>query len=200
MTTLEAFFSAPSEALFLALTKDQLSRVAEHYSIEVTLPRSANKQQLANCIYEQLIDRQVLSVEKPQGVSGSEDVLQEVTQVRSSELSFEQQIDLMKLQHELHLERKKQEFEQKILEAQERKKLEMEKKILDAQKREKDRLLELEKRKSLEQEREVERTRLTLAAEGRLGRPSTQSGLAGMVKFLPKFNVREPEVFFSLFE
>ena len=120
MTTLEAFFSAPSEALFLALTKDQLSRVAEHYLIEVTLPRSANKQQLANFIHEQLIGRQVLSIGKPQGVSGSEDVLQEVTQVRSSELSFEQQMELMKLQHELHLEQKKQEFEQKILEAQER--------------------------------------------------------------------------------
>ena len=80
--------------------------MAEHYSIEVTLPRSANKQQLANLIHEQLIDRQVLSVEKPQGVSGSEDVLQEVTQVRSSELCFEQQIELMKLQHELHLKRK----------------------------------------------------------------------------------------------
>ena len=76
----------------------------------------------------------------------------------------------------------------------------MEKKILDAQEREKDRCLEVEKLRNLDQEREVERTRLTLAAEGRLGRPSTQSGLAGMVKFLPKFNVREPDVFFSLFE
>ena len=185
MTTLKAYFSATSEALFLALTKDQLSRVAEHYSIEVTLPRSANKQQLANFIHEQLIDRQVLSVEKPQGVSGSEDVLQEVTQVRSSELSFEQQIDLMKLQHELHLEREK---------------MEMEKRILDAQEREKDRCLEVAKLRNLDQEREVERTRLTLAAEGKLGRPSTQTGLAGMVKFLPKFDEREPDVFFSLFE
>ena len=149
------------------------------------VPSSAKKQQLANLICEQLIDRQVLSVEKLQGVSGSEDVLQEVTQVRSSELSFEQQMELMKLQHELHLEQKKQEFEQKILEAQER---------------EKYCLLELKKLKGLEQEREVERTRLTLAAEGKLGRHSTQTALAGMVKFLPKFDEREPDVFFSLFE
>ena len=76
----------------------------------------------------------------------------------------------------------------------------MGKRILDAQEREKDRCLEVEKLRNLDQEREVERTRLTLVAEGRLGRPSTQSGLAGMVKFLPKFNEREPDVFFSLFE
>ena len=114
------------------------------------VPSSAKKQQLANLICEQLIDRQVLSVEKPQGrgdrgALGSEDISPGVKQARYSELSFEQQMELMKLQHELLLEQKKQEFEQKILEAQEREKLEMGKKILDAQKREKDRLLELEK-------------------------------------------------------
>ena len=90
MTTLKAYFSATSEALFLALTKDQLSGVAKHYSIEVTLPSRAKKQQLANCIREQLIDRQVLSVEKPQGrgdrgASGSEDISPGVKQARYSE-------------------------------------------------------------------------------------------------------------------
>lgn len=60
--------------------------------------------------------------------------------------------------------------------------------------------MELERLKNLELDREVKRTRLRLAAEGRLENSSPQSGLASMVKFLPKFNEHDPNVFFSLFE
>ncbi|KAK0141041.1 hypothetical protein N1851_021949 [Merluccius polli] len=47
---------------------------------------------------------------------------------------------------------------------------------------------------------EVDRIRLKLIEEGKLNGDSPKSGLAGMVKFLPRFNERDPDVFFSLFE
>ncbi|KAK0146674.1 Retrovirus-related Pol polyprotein from transposon 412 [Merluccius polli] len=73
--------------------------------------------------------------------------------------------------------------------------------------REKDRLLEMERLKHTEHEqeqaRELERTRLKFEAEGRgsgSADAAQHSDLGGMIKFLPKFNERDPDVFFSLFE
>ena len=66
-------------------------------------------------------------------------------------------------------------------------------------------MLEMEKCKHAEYEQEqaceLERIRLKLSTEGKIGGSSApQSGLASMVKCIPKFNERDPDIFSSLFE
>lgn len=122
-------------------------------------------------------------------------------------LTFEQQKALLELQ----LERDK-------LAAKERE----EQRKVEVAEREKERLLEYEKLKlrerETERENEIQRTkleqekeRLKLLAEGKLSGGGCEMALAShsnvpelklstMVKFLPKFNERDPDIFFSLFE
>ncbi|XP_073672376.1 uncharacterized protein [Paramisgurnus dabryanus] len=221
MSILDAFFAVPSVALLAALNIKQLNSVAKHFKIEVTLPKAAKKQQLFTFIRTCLIDMNVLPDEKlpecsSQGASGSDseqipdsEPISSVTvemQAKSNVLTFEQQVELLKLQHDLQMKQKTLELEQELTRkklddelSQKRLDNEMEHKRLEAAQKDKDRELEWEKLKNLEQEHEIERTRLQLVAEGKLGK-SQQSGLAGMIKFLPKFNENDPDVFFSLFE
>ncbi|KAK0131510.1 hypothetical protein N1851_033764 [Merluccius polli] len=194
MVTLEEFVAAPSERLLVELTKEQLWKVADNYRIELpSVLKSAKKKNLVGFIREFLKEKQILPVLTPIN-PGSEtqadivaNMLGPTTESESSDLTFEQQRELLKLQMDMALEKRKLELELKQLEAQEK---------------EKDRWLEMEKLKHQEQEREVERTRLRLLAEGKVDRnkSSGKSDLAGMIKFLPKFNERDPDIFFSLFE
>ena len=186
MSGYEDFLAAPSESLLVALTKEQLFCIADYYLIEVTIPKRSNKDQLVDFIRERLKEKQVLSGGTPveqTPLTGPDQPLSNMSQ-----LTFDEQKELLQMQ----LEHKKwvvvQELEQKRIEAFER---------------EKDRLLEMERLKHTEHEqeqaRELERTRLKLEAEGR-GSAGQHSGLGSMIKFLPKFNERDPDVFFSLFE
>ena len=50
MSVYENFLAAPSESLLIALTKVQLVQVADHYLIELTIPKRANKEQLVDFI------------------------------------------------------------------------------------------------------------------------------------------------------
>ncbi|KAK0153503.1 Retrovirus-related Pol polyprotein from transposon 412 [Merluccius polli] len=194
MVTLEEFVAAPSERLLVELTKEQLWKVADNYRIELpSVLKSAKKKNLVGFIREFLKEKQILPVLTPIN-PGSEtqadivaNMLGPTMESESSDLTFEQQRELLKLQMDMALEKRKLELELKQLEAQEK---------------EKDRWLEMEKLKHQEQEREVERTRLRLLAEGKVDRnkSSGKSDLAGMIKFLPKFNERDPDIFFSLFE
>lgn len=163
MSTPEAFFEAPSEALLLAFTKDQLNCVAEHYSIDLTLQKGAKKDELFSHVHACLIDKKVLP--ESQEHNGDEELVFDkskpgsgVSSASVSGLSYEQQVELMKLQHAMKMEVMEKELAVKRIEAQNK---------------EKDRELEME------------RTKLQLAAGGRFGSASVQSGLATMMKFLP---------------
>lgn len=187
MSVLEDFFAAPSESLLVALTKEQLVNVADFYGIELALPKTAKKDKLIDFIRDRLKENQVL----PDNPAVSS------PPAKSNELTYEQQNILLQMQ----LDQKRWEFEQKKLEIEQ----DLERKRMESIEREKDCLFEREKLKHLEYEqeraRELERTRLKLVAEGRAGGNSSQnSGVANMIKFLPKFNERDPDIFFSLFE
>ena len=60
MSALDAFWDAPSESLLLTLTVKQLIEVAERYSIEITLPKTARKDCLVEFICESLKAKEVL--------------------------------------------------------------------------------------------------------------------------------------------
>ncbi|KAK0132100.1 Retrovirus-related Pol polyprotein from transposon 412 [Merluccius polli] len=199
MSTFQAFLDAPSEALLAVFTKTELSSLAEHYNIDTTLAKGAKKEQLYDLIRTGLINRGVLSGEKKSERSNSHDELAPSSKPKMSEFTFEQQVELLKLQHDLQQEIARKKLDEEL--AKNRLDKELDRQRFDAVQKDKDRELELERLKNQEQERDIERTRLQLIAAGKLGRsPSQQSSLASMIKFLPKFNEREPEVFFSLFE
>lgn len=221
---LEEFLAAPSERLLVGLTREQLLKVAEYYAIELpAVLRSAKKKEFVGFIREFLKEKQVLPDVTPISASPEiqinemadipESSVKPIMQLKSSDLTFEQQKQLLRIEMDIELEKKKLELEQKRLEFEQfklvkeqemlEKRLEQEneQKRLEVHEKEKDRLLELEKLRSEEQERDVERTRLRLLSEGRIDRNSTgKLDLAGMIRFLPKFNEREPDIFFSLFE
>lgn len=208
MVALEEFLAAPSERLLVKLTKEQLLQVADHYAIELpSLHKSAKKEQLVDYIREFLIEKQILSgvtsINPPPEsqvnvIAGMPESNINVQSVKSSDLSFEQQKQLWKMQMEW--EQKKLAMEQQMLER--KLEQEIEQKRLEAVEKEKDRVLELEKLRNQEQQRDLERIRLRLLEEGKSdrNRPTSKPSLAGMVKFLPKFNERDPDIFFSLFE
>ncbi|KAL0147780.1 hypothetical protein M9458_056923, partial [Cirrhinus mrigala] len=225
MVVLEEFLAAPSERLLVELTKEQLLKVAEHYAIELpSVLKSAKKKEFVDFIREFLKEKQVLPVITPISPSPEtqindtanvpESSVRSKMQFKSGELTFEQQKQLLRIEMDIELEKKKLELDQKKLEfeqfklAKEQEMLakrleqENEQKRLEVQENEKDRLLELEKLKDKERERDVERTRLRLLSEGKIDRNTStgKSDLAGMIRFLPKFNEREPDIFFSLFE
>lgn len=52
--------AAPSETLFVALSKEQLVSVADHYVIGITLPKSAKKDQVGDFIRERLKEKHIL--------------------------------------------------------------------------------------------------------------------------------------------
>ena len=183
MSGYENFLAAPSESLLVALTKEQLIQVADHYSIELTIPKRANKEQLVDFICQRLKEEQVLP-----GGAPVELILP--TPAKMSQLTFDEQKQLLQMQ----LDQRKLEMAQ-----------ELEQKRIEVFEREKDRLLEMERLRHAghqqEQARELERTRFKLEAEGRGGGGAAQhADLGSMIRFLPKFNERDPDVFFSLFE
>ncbi|XP_059926095.1 uncharacterized protein LOC132471091 [Gadus macrocephalus] len=170
MSALDAFWEAPSESLLLKLTVKQLIEVAERYSIEITLPKTARKDRLVDLICESLKVKDVL----PFFCSPIVDPVMEQSPGQKSEsamaysgLSFEEQKVILQMQ--------------------------LEHKRFDAEEREQERLLEQDKLR-------LEHLCLDLMAEGKYGNSKQPSSLASMVKFLPKFNERDPDVFFSLFE
>lgn len=112
MGTLEAFLAAPSVALLAALNIKQLHSVVKHYKIDATLPRGAKKHELLDFIRVCLVDKNVLPDEKlpkrcSQGASSSYSELTPYSeptlslmvgpQLKSSVLTFEQQVELLKL-------------------------------------------------------------------------------------------------------
>lgn len=108
MSALEGFLKAPAESSLVALNKEQLLKLAEHYKIE--LPSaiiSAKKKQLVDFIREFLKEQNVLPLGTPS--DSQVQLVAEVPQpVKTSMLTFDQQKQLLELEME-----KKLEFEQK---------------------------------------------------------------------------------------
>ncbi|KAL2077768.1 hypothetical protein ACEWY4_027272 [Coilia grayii] len=184
MEAVDVFLAAPSVDGLRTLTKEQLFKVADHFELEV--PKTVKKAELVKLVEDGLIKREILSAKllsasaTPVG-SGAD------SRLPVSSLTFEQQVKLMEMQ----LER------DKYLEREREK---------DREERAKDRDLQYKK---LQQDYE----HLKLLAEGRApsgsvgGSASPQQGrlplelnLSNIIKLLPKFNERDPDTFFSLFE
>ncbi|KAL2091618.1 hypothetical protein ACEWY4_013881 [Coilia grayii] len=195
MSAVEDFFAVPSEVVLDSFTKDQLRRVAEHYEFETHLAKDLKKQQLKEQVKATFVELSVIPL-KPvvPVVSSTPNPSQNV-------LSFEQQLDLLKVQTELKRIEREREYEWLL--AQKR---------LEASEREKERALEYEKLKQherqMEQENELQKERLKLFAAGKIpgdggsssGSLGSERSLSSMIKFLPRFNDRDPDIFFSLFE
>ncbi|KAL2080855.1 hypothetical protein ACEWY4_022708 [Coilia grayii] len=178
MADVEEFFAAPTVDSFNALTKDQLRQVSDHYDLG-SLSKTAKLDQLQEVVRKKLVDKNILpSVSSTDSVKSPDASSPRETVVNSNYgLTFEQQKELSELQRK---------------------------------EREADRQLEYEKLKIQERELELARECLRLMADGRIPGGSTGQNLeashnlsvhvSSMVKLLPKFNEREPDVFFSLFE
>src|SRR4029434_2986641 len=126
----------------------------------------------------------------------------------ASERENRRELDLKRLE----AEEKKRELDLKRLEAEEKKRVyERERELEQSAEREKERLFELEKIRLQQQQKdsdmEIQKEKLRLIAEGKMRvgddfpAPSgTHGDLSKMIRFLPKFNERDPDIFFSLFE
>lgn len=203
MESLADFFTSPTEEHLDGLTKDQLFKVAEHYQFAAELPKGVKEQELKRLIKTKLVERSILASKSTIETLGPTTSFDSVHVSRSDVvLSFEQQKELLTLQME-------------------HKRFEAEQKRLDEIEREKERQLEYERIKQRERENEIqlakidqEKERLRLLAEGRVPGSGTvgsfaqsesssrivETGLSNMIRFLPKFNERDPDIFFSLFE
>lgn len=172
MASVDVFFQAPSDHLLTQYTKDQLLKIADHYGIEIGDKRL--KENIRAILKANLVESGILKKEEFQA------------QGTNAALNFEQQKELLTMQ--LEYEKHKQ---QKELEAQ----------------------LELEKMKfKTEQTRlELEQYKLNLIKDGKLndtsGRDSVgssemspRSDLSTKLRLVPKFNEKDLDTFFSLFE
>uniref|UniRef100_A0A3P8WEH2 Gypsy retrotransposon integrase-like protein 1 n=1 Tax=Cynoglossus semilaevis TaxID=244447 RepID=A0A3P8WEH2_CYNSE len=172
MASIDEFFQAPSDHLLTQYTKEQLLKIADNYGVEIGDKRL--KENIRTILKTNLVESGILKREEFQA------------QGTNATLNFEQQKELLKMQ--LEYEKLKQERE---LEVQ----------------------LELEKMKfKTEQTKlELEHYKLNLIKDGKLnecsGRDSvgfsetsSRSDLSTKLKMVPKFNERDPDTFFSLFE
>ncbi len=199
MASLEDFFVAPSVDVLNNLTKDQLRQVCEHYDFDLGLPRTAKLAQIRVSVQAELVVRNILSSPASLIMDESElgaSLTPLSTEFSKMSLTFEQQKVLIEMQQK---EREAQrEAERKEREAQ---------READRNEREAERQLEMERIRS---ERDVALERLRLVAEGRLSVDEGEgtapmgfvrpSDISNMVRLLPKFNERDPDIFFSLFE
>ena len=206
MEAMAEFFESPTEGYLEGLTKNQLREVAEHYKFNETLPKDLRKQELKEGVRKGLVERSIIvarSYPVNPTAASTPTRSESGSPARRNDLSFEQQMELLKMQN---AEREKD------------RQLELEKMIRGDKDREdkvKEREFEFEKFKINERrgdnDRVVEIERLRLVDEGKLqecrtgdsSRSSRGGGietLSSMVRFLPKFNDRDPDIFFSLFE
>ena len=197
MAGIEDFVASPCEELLDSCTKDQLLKVAEKYDIDLSGLSDKRKGNVKALVKMQLIGKGVLVVK--QGESGEPQAAQSFS-IPSGNFTFEQQKELLLLQ--LAHERDKQQWEV------ERQKIEMEKLRMEFEKQ-----VAIERlRCETEQAKiDLQATRLGLVREGKLSGevwqgedgsspPSNSPDIVSSLCLLPKFNERDPDVFFSLFE
>jgi len=166
----EKFVDAPSESLLNDLTKDQLLELAEYYEINLTSQDKRLKDQIKALVKTELVERRILESQSSEDTSASS---------AQSHLTFEQQKQLLLIQAEI---------KEKQLEAQNH--------------------IEISKVKLQQQQLELERYRLDLIRDGKLSLTGEAAGDSSSCKFdtvrnmrlIPKFDEKEVERFFLLFE
>ena len=192
MADVEDFVAAPSEQALDSFTKDQLLRVAEHYNIDV--PDKRLKERVKSILKANLVDMRVLE----ETLISEEEVANE----SASQLTFGQRVELLKLQAE----------EKRLQMVSEEKKMQM---VTEEKKRqrESEEKIQLERLKVEQSKLELERAKLELIKEGKLtageagvggnrslGSQSQEFDIFGNLRLVPKFNEKDPETFFSMFE
>ena len=198
MAQMEAFFETPSEGFLDGCTKEQLLKIADHYKIEISDKRLKDtvKAILKANLYEMdVLPGKVEGVIEPTGSSSV------ITQ--STALTFEQQKELLLLQME-H-ERLKHRVE---IEKSEKRRSEVERELAFGK---------LRYDAATEQARiRLEHESLRLDREDKLDMKAghglaeevssgvrfscSQFDIIGNLRLVPRFNERDPEIFFSLFE
>ncbi len=165
----EEFVSAPCEDLLNDLTKDQLVELAGHYKINLVSQDKRLKDNIISLVKTELIKR---------GVLESQFRKEFVATSTMSQLTFEQQKQLLLIQTEM---------KEKLLEAQNR--------------------VEMSK-VQLQQQLDLERYRLDLIRDGKLpltggverDLASCKSDVVTNMRLIPRFDEKDVERFFLLFE
>lgn len=171
---LEAFFAAPRASVVCSCTREQLVQIASHYDLD--FDEDMLKDELKAFVMLALFGEQGI-VSKGTGAAAAVPLgVRSQSPVKHSTLSFEQQKELLQLQ----LEDRKLQFE--------------------------DRKLQLED-KRLQVELENARLRVldrggNAQAPGGVGSGRVRDASDGSanVRLVPKFNERDPDTFFTLFE
>jgi hypothetical protein len=188
---MEAFVEAPSEAKVYKCTKRQLWEVAEHYGLE-GLRKDLGKEELQELIRSGLVEKSIIRTQTEPSTPNDSD---EDSRSGDKDLSFEQKMALRRFEAEQrHLDRDRE--------------ADLERRRLDREV-----ALEIEKLKRdtdierLRTESELQREKFRLIAEGKMrgteageSRSGAEGNLSNMIRFLPRFNDRDPDIFFSLFE
>lgn len=205
MASIEDFVQSPSERLLNSYKKEQLLQVADHFGVEVS--RRLSKDDLLVTLKARLVEDKILAVrveseKTPVGMASVSDVdfpnpslpgkgpsVVPVLAGFGAGLSFEQQKELLLLQ----------------LQQEQRHVLELEKLKHDARLREAE-MAHAQARQQLE----LERYKLDLMSQGKLQTPEAQESVfvppapafdvAVSLRLVPKFNEKDPDIFFVLFE
>lgn len=193
----------------------------DYYKFE-HISKNLKKEELKEQVKSKLVEHFIMSINPAAGEYGPTTSTPNTEQA----FSYEQQTELLKLQmeqrrfeaaerekerdFELKRREKENELELKRIEADLQKQEYQKQRDLEQRRTEHELELEKLKQHQLETEREadLQREKLKLIAEGKMrgdGESSRSSvgierNLSHMIRFLPKFNDREPDIFFSLFE
>lgn len=189
MAGIEEFLAAPNEGFLDRCTKDQLTKIAEEYEVDLSDLSDKRKDSMKAMLKLQLVEKGVLGAKKGLGQALATQSLS----VPVGSLTFEQQKELLLLQ--LSHEKERQEAET------ERCRLEVEKQVTIERLR-----LETEQAKIA-----LQTARLGLVRDGKLSEDvlHSEEGSSSLprapdvvrnLRLLPKFNEKDPDVFFSLFE
>ncbi|XP_056905675.1 uncharacterized protein LOC130534961 [Takifugu flavidus] len=185
MPSVDEFLRSPTWELLKTLKKEQLLKVAEHFDVEC--PRPSRKDTILSTLKANLVQQKVL----PPVVGSSLEPHKQVSQVEGfGALTFEQQKELLVLQHQQAVEKEARAKEYAF---------ELEKLKWKVQLREAE----------LKQEQQsLERYRLDLIKDGKLSGPSegslsaqsTYFDVASNLRLVPKFSEEDLDTFFLLFE
>ena len=102
MEAMAEFFESPTEGYLEGLTKNQLREVAEHYKFNETLPKDLRKQELKEGVRKGLVERSIIVARSypliPTAAS-TPTRSESGSPARRNDLSFEQQMELLKMQN-----------------------------------------------------------------------------------------------------
>ena len=202
MASIDDFVNSPCDELLNSYRKDQLVKVAEHYGVE--FPKKFNKDELLTTLKDQLVEREVLPV--PVGsfkTPVDEYSVLDVDSTRVTEpVTFSKMAPVM-TGLGFTLEQQKE-----LIQQEHQNTLDLQKLKQDAHLREAE-LAHVQARQQLE----LERYKLELMSQGKLQTKPQMFGeselfvppilsfdVAVNLRLVPKFNEKDPDIFFVLFE